>query len=47
LIDTYSDHSVIPNEDKQPFYSEIKDTIDDNGGIIEVTYTNVLVLGRK
>lgn len=47
LIDTYSDHHVIPVEDKQIFYAKIKDLINSHGGIIHINYVNILVIGRK
>lgn len=47
LLETYSDHTVIPTEDKESLYHQIKEVIDRNGGKVRVTYTNVLVLGKK
>ena len=47
LLDTYSDHSVIPERDKSLFYAQVKNVIDKNGGCITVVYTNVLVVGKK
>ncbi|AUD65228.1 hypothetical protein BK011_05850 [Tenericutes bacterium MZ-XQ] len=47
LLDTYSDHAVIPKKNKAIFYSKIKSLIDKQGGMIPIVYTNVLVVGRK
>jgi SAM-dependent methyltransferase len=41
LIDTYSDHAVRPEEQKQGCYAEIKAAIDRRGGRCEIPYVTL------
>lgn len=47
LLSTYSDHIAIEEKTRMKFFDEIKDAINDNGGIITVYDTIDLQLARK
>jgi len=47
LLETYSDHRHLPEENKTPLYASIKDTILRHGGFYEAEYTFQLYMGRK
>lgn len=47
LLNTLSDHRILPDDIKIPFYSKIREAIDNSGGIYEVDYVFQLYLGRK
>lgn len=47
LLGTYSDHIAIEEERRKQFFSEIKQAIDDLGGLISIYDTIDLQLARK
>jgi SAM-dependent methyltransferase len=47
LLETYSDHRHLPEENKAVLYAAIKDIILQNGGYYEADYTFQLYMGRK
>lgn len=47
LMNTYSDHTGLPDNTKNDFYSKVKDTIIDFGGQITIYDTIDLQLARK
>ena len=47
LLNTYSDHTVLPEDVKKEFFGKIKETINDYGGRITIYDTIDLQLARK
>lgn len=47
LLGTYSDHIAIKETKRMKFFDEIRETINDNGGIITIYDTIDLQLARK
>jgi len=47
LLETYSDHRHLPQENKAILYASIKDTILQHGGMYNAEYTFQLYMGRK
>ncbi|MCW5942644.1 MAG: class I SAM-dependent methyltransferase [Fimbriimonadaceae bacterium] len=48
LLDTYSDHHVLPEAIKSPFYEAIRALIEDRfGGTVNRGYLSLLCLGRR
>lgn len=47
LLGTYSDHIAIEETKRMKFFDEIRETINDNGGIITIYDTIDLQLARK
>ncbi|MCL2771933.1 MAG: hypothetical protein FWD71_01170 [Oscillospiraceae bacterium] len=47
LLDTFSDHRHLPEENKAELYSAIKDVILRHGGHYTAEYTFQLYMGRK
>ncbi|KGX91691.1 hypothetical protein N781_03900 [Pontibacillus halophilus JSM 076056 = DSM 19796] len=47
LMDTHSDHRMLPDEQKKKLYEGIRESIHRNGGMIEKPQTVVLYLARK
>jgi len=47
ILETYSDHKHLPEENKAALYTAIKDTILRHGGHYKADYTFQLYMGRK
>ena len=47
VLDTYSDHVVLPEDVKQPFYDAVAQRIEDLGGVIERRVESCVLLARK
>jgi len=47
LLNTYSDHLTLPEEQQKPLYKGIAEVIDRYGGWIEKPYLAVLFMARK
>jgi len=47
LLETYSDHRHLPEENKAALYANIKDVILRHGGFYNAEYTFQLYMGRK
>ena len=47
LLGTYSDHIAIEETTRKKFFDEIREAIDENGGIITIYDTIDLQLARK
>jgi len=47
LLDTFSDHRALPEENKQALYAQVKNTIEKHGGRITTHSTDNLYMGRK
>lgn len=47
LLNTYSGHRILPEEQKRPLFEAIAKVIDEHGGIITRECTSLLYLARK
>jgi SAM-dependent methyltransferase len=47
LLDTYSDHLVLPETEKRPLYEGIRGLIEELGGQIQKPYFSELILAQK
>ena len=47
LLDTFSDHIALPEENRKALYDGVAEAINKNGGIQEITYDYQLYMGRK
>ena len=47
LIDTYSDHRILPESVKAPFYRELRDAVEATGGAVTLPYEAALFVLRR
>jgi hypothetical protein len=47
LLDTYSDHRTLPDDNRAALYAGIKEAIFRHGGYHKVDYVFQLYMGRK
>ena len=47
LLDTFSDHRALPDENREKLYKEVGKAIDKHGGQIQTNNTYQLYMGRK
>ena len=47
LIDTYSDHVMLPDDRRVPLYAAIADAIERHGGQIEIPYLAMAFLAQR
>jgi SAM-dependent methyltransferase len=47
LLNTYSDHLLLPEEKRMRLYKAVGDMIDEHGGFLERPYVAVLFVARK
>jgi SAM-dependent methyltransferase len=44
LLDTYSDHAVLPDDQRRSLYAQISDAVERHGGRVEIPYVAIAFL---